>query len=556
MLCTLALLLLHLVRPWPIKVVVDQIILGQDWSLLPDALRGAENVHKLLYVSCAAVLVLAALAGWFGYQRSVMLATAGQRVVAKLRQELHDRLMRMSIGFHAKQRSGDLFVRLSGDAPMMRQLLVEGPMDFAQELLLTLGVLVMMAWLNPKIAVIAALVVPLVVVILLVFGNRLRLAAKRQRKKEGQIGTAIAESLGSVALIQAYSLEDEAAERFARRNKKSLKAGVAATRLESKISGWTEVALSIGTAVTLLIGVFEVRAGALSPGELLVLVSYVRALYKPIRRSVTRGSGMVKSGACGQRILELLETDASLPVRPEAERLDRPKGSLSFERVTFAYEGEHLALDEVSLQIAAGETVAIVGPNGSGKSTLADLIPRLRDVRSGAVRIDGRDVRDVELDSLRRSVAIVFQDTVLFDGSLLDNVRLGRSGATDAEAEDAARRAGLLSASAGLRDGLHTIVGERGQSLSGGQRQRIALARALLRDAAIVILDEPTAALDSTGERLLTEHMLASLRGRTVLLITHNTALLDSVDRTIELRSGRIVATYTGDSMTAPGAVR
>ena len=539
---TAAVVLLGIVRPWPIKVVVDQVILGQEWDAIPA--WASASPTRLLALCAGLVLLLAALAGIANYVKTIALATVGQRVVAQLRDDLHHRLLRLSLAYHDKQSSGDLLVRLSGDTIMMRQLLVEGIFAFGQEVAMVAGVLTVIAWLDWQLALVAGVIVPIVVTLMVFFGRRLRAVSRRQRGKEGLIGASIQESLGSVEVIQAYGLEDEAQARFAKRNRKSLKAGLRGARLEGSLSGWTELALAAGTAATLWIGTLRVLAGQLSPGEMLVLLSYVRSLYKPLRRAVTRSSRLYKSLACGERVLEVLAADASLPLDPEPIVLGNARGSVQLDAVQFAYDPKRRVFDELSLELEAGEVVAIVGDNGSGKSTLAGFLARLRDVDGGSVLIDGIDVRRLDLASLRSAVTVLFQDTVLFDATIRDNIRLGRPDASDEAVAHAAAVSGVVEYCRRLPDGLDTQIGERGHALSGGERKRLALARALLRDSRIVVLDEPTAALDAGSERRFVDELLTRLRGRTVILMTHNRSLLSEVDRVFELRRGRLTETH------------
>ncbi len=546
-----------LLQPVPIKIVIDQVILGHDADWLPGFLRGPDHRAALLAACCLAVLSLAGLTGLFGYIRTVSLAIAGQRVVAKLRVDLHRKLLQLPLAWHGQQRSGDLLVRLSGDTVMMRNLLVEGLFALGQELLMASGVLIVIAILEPMLALMAALVVPMVVTLMYFFGKRIRAAARKQRKKEGQIGTVISEALASIPVIQSYSLEEQAAERFQKQNKKSLKAGVAATRLESKMSGWTEVSIAIGIALTLWIGVDrgrpagagQVVPGYLSPGELILILSFVRRLYKPMRKAVLRSSRLFKSVACGERVLEVMDVVSDLPVAKDPTPLEEVRGKLSFENVSFAYDGKGKVLDGLDLVIEPGETVALFGPNGSGKSTLASFVPRLRDVEEGRVAIDDIDVRKLDLETLRRACAFVFQDTVLFDASLRENIRLGRPEASEAEVEDAAERAGVLAYAKGFDEGLETQVGERGIALSGGQRQRIALARAILRRAKIVILDEPTAALDAESAAQFAKDLMEGLAKCTVLLVSHDQELTSSVDRVVTLEKGKIRESRPGGAL-------
>ncbi len=299
--------------------------------------------------------------------------------------------------------------------------------------------------------------------------------------------------------------------------------------------------MAVGTGFTLLLGVERVRAGALTPGELLVVLSYVRAFYRPIRKGLNRSAAMVKAAAAGERVLELLDVQPDLPLPPAPVRPEAIRGSIELRGVTFAHDDRRPVLAGADLRIEAGEHVALVGENGAGKTSLAMLVPRLRDVQGGSVCIDGHDVRELDLAVLRRSIAIVFQETLLFDASLRDNLLASAPDAGEERLLEAARLAGVLDVAARLPEGLDTQVGERGAQLSGGERQRVAIARALLRDAAIVILDEPSSGLDAGSEQGLCNSVLTALRGRTVLLITHDAALAANADRVVTLRSGRIV---------------
>lgn len=549
--CTLLVVATNVAQPWPIKVVIDQVILGQRWTLLPDALSGTENATRLLFVCIAAVVGLAVLRGLFGYLQGVLLAGSGQRIVARLQQALHDRLLRLSLAYHSRQRSGDLLMRLSGDTSMVRQLLVDGLFSVGEEILLVVAVLGVLSYFDVRIAALAAIVVPAVLLLLLFFGKRLRQAARKQRKKEGEIGAAMSESLQAVAVIQAYGLEEHARSRFAKRSKKGLKAGLTSTRIEGKLGALTELALALGTAGTLLVGVHEVRSGNMSAGTLLVLSSYVRSLYRPLRQAVMRSTKLFKATACGERVLEVL--DEPLDVVTPKDPTSRPpaEGRLRFEGVSFGYASGHSVLEDVTFEVRPGEKVALLGPNGAGKSTLCSLVPRLRDAQRGRVLVEGVDVRQHELTDLRRRIAIVFQDAVLFDGTLEHNVRLGREDASDAEVRAAAERAGLLRADAGLPQGLSTEVGERGTALSGGQRQRVALARALLRDAAILIFDEPTTALDHATRARFVKEALRALDGKTMLVVTHDLEIARELDRVVRLENGVIVEDRTRAELEA-----
>ena len=532
----------ELLRPWPIKLVLDQVILGQPLNGLPQLLSGEDGRTLLLWASCAALLVIAALGGVAQYVRTIIVARAGNRMVAHIRSDLHDRIVRMSLSYHSRQRKGDLLVRLTGDAAMLSTLLIEGVMLLAQELLLMFGIAVVALTLNPRMTLVALLTMPIVTGVVLHYGGRLRSAAQRQRRKEGAIATSAAESLLAVPEIQAYGLEQRAGEFFEKQARKSGKAAVAAARLEGQMARATDVAIAVGTAVVLLVGADQVLRGQLSPGGMLVFVSYIRTMFKPMRKISARSAKLLKASAGGERLMEILDLDSDIHEPEQPIQLPAVRGDVRFSRVSYSYDHDGPeVLADVDLHILPGECVAVLGPNGAGKSTLISLLARLRDPRTGSVLVDGHDVRSMRLSDLRRQVALVFQRTVLFDGTIEDNVRMGRPDATDAEVATALEQSGVSEFAAELPNGVGTSVGEIGDSLSGGQRQRVALARALLRDARVLIFDEPTTGLDPSAVAKLRDQVLPSLSDRTVLLVTHDRRLALTADRAIVLSRGTVV---------------
>lgn len=534
---TLLAVAVELAKPWPLKVVVDQILLGQPWPVLPDAWRDPETLTTL---AIAATVLLAVLGAAANARCNLWLADAGQRAVGKVRRDALDAVLRQSLTFHEQNRAGDLLVRLCGDAQSLRTLLVEGLFSIGREALLLSGTLVVLLLLDWRLALAAMLVLPVIGLLLAVFSVRLRTAARKQRKKEGQLATAAHEVLAAVPVVQAYGLEDVAARTFVKSNRRSARAGLQATRLEGRLGLATDTALGIGTAFVLLLGIDRVRAQALSPGELLVVLTCVRGFYRPIRKGLGRSAAMTKAAAAGERVLELLEAPDTLRCPATPTPLSRVRGEVTFAGIGFRQPDGREVLRGVDLTLRAGEHVALVGGNGAGKTTLASMLPRLRDPATGAVLLDGIDVRALDPAVLRRQIAMVFQDTILFDATLFENVQLGRPGAAAAEVHEAVRLAGVADIAARFPDGLQTPVGERGAQLSGGERQRVALARALLRAAAVYVFDEPSTGLDADAEARLCDRLLAHLRGRTVLLITHNPRLLAAVDRVVCLQDGRL----------------
>jgi len=544
---TLASVAFQLLGPWPLKVVIDQVILGEPWAFLPAPLAGPENRVRLLWICVAALLAFAIGRGVAGYLFTVTVAKTGNRVIAKLRGDVHAHLIRLSLSFHDRQKRGDLLVRLTGDAAMMKTLLVEGIFLLGQELLTLVGILAIMLVLNPPLALVAGTVVPVVILVVLRLGRRLKAAAKRQRRKEGEIAATAAETLDGVAVIQAFGLESKAEEFFDAQARKSRRAGVAAARLEGAMARSTEIAIAFGTALVVLMGTGQVLNGRLTPGALVLLISYVRQFHKPLRRSATATAKLLKSAAGAERLLEVLQAQPDVAVPPLPIAPPAPRGAVRFTGVRYAYRSTApTVLHDLDLSVRPGEHVALLGSNGAGKSTLVSLLPRLRDARGGKVALDGVDIRAYDPVELRGRIGYVFQRAILFEGSIEENVALGDRTASPEQVQRAMDRSGVTTFAEQLPEGIHTPVGELGRSLSGGQRQRIALARALLRDPAVLILDEPTAALDPDAVAAFRRDLLPTLEGRTVLLVTHDLTLAARFPRGVVLQRGRVVVDGTG----------
>ena len=529
---------IELAKPWPLKLVVDQVLGGQDWALLPAALRG--DATALTTAAIAATILLALCGGLAALGRDLLLAEAGQRAVTRVRSEALTAVLSQSMAVHVRHRAGDLLVRLCADAQQLRTLLVDGLFAAGREAALLLGALAVLAAIEWHLALGAVLVLPVIALFSAFASIRLRTAARKQRKKEGQLATSAHATLNAIPVIQAYGLEQIAAATFGKQNRRSARAGRAATRIEGKLGLATDLALALGTSFVLWLGIARVQAGALTAGELLVALAYVRSFYRPIRKGIGRSAALVKAAAAGERVLELLAADGSLPLAARPRSLGKVRGAVELRDVHFHHDGRAV-LAGVDCTIEPGEHVALLGGNGAGKTTLATLLPRLRDPSRGALLLDGIDVRELALPELRAAVAVVFQESVLFAGTLRDNVRLGRPDASEADVAAACELAGVDTIAARLQNGMDTEVGERGGELSGGERQRVAIARALVRDAAVYVFDEPSTGLDAEAEAALSTRVLRHLRDRTVLLVTHNERLARAADRTVLLQHGRTI---------------
>ncbi len=540
-LAMIAVAVAEVLRPWPLKVVFDGILLPQPQ---PDPVTGWMIAtfgagDGLLAASAGAILAIALVAGAAGFAQAYLIAAVGQKVVAEIRLDLYRHVQRLSHSFHDTASSGDIISRLTGDVRMMRDLLIDAAVFFAARTLVIGLTVAVMAWLDWRLTLAALAILPALWLVARHFGTRIRGAARRQRRKEGKIAVVMTEGISAINVVKGFAREAHEEERFARQNNSSAEAGVVTTKLAANMDRVTQVLLALGTALVLWYGVMRVRGGAISPGDLLVFTAYLATLYKPVRKMAAMMARVAKATASGERLLEIFDLAPDVAERPDAVAAPRFEGRVKVDDVTFAYPGGAPVLRGASLEVRPGEVVALVGPSGAGKSTVARLLMRFYDPAAGSVRIDGRDLRDFTLDSLRNNISVVLQDSVLFGTTVRDNIAYGRLDATEEEIVAAARAAEADGFVRALPDGYETVLGERGETLSGGQRQRIAIARAILRDAPILILDEPLTGLDGATAQSLLAGLCRAAAGRTTLLVAHDALSLSLADRAVELRDGR-----------------
>lgn len=534
--------LAEIARPWPLKVVFDGLLIPQAepdpvTAWLIERLGAGDG---LLAAAAAALLVFAILGGAAGFAQAYLIAAVGQKVVAAIRLDLYRHVQRLSHSFHDSASSGDIIARLTGDVRMMRDLLIDAVVFFAARILVVAATVAVMLWMDWRLTIAALAILPALWLVTRRFGALIKGAARKQRRKEGKIAVVMTEGISAINVVKGFAREAYEEERFSRQNASSAEAGVRATRLAAHMDRITQVLLALGTAVVLWYGVTRVRAGAISPGDLLVFTAYLASLYKPVRKMAAMTARVAKASASGERLLEILELVPEVTDAPNAEAAPRLRGEIEFADIRFAYADGAPVLQGASLSISPGETVALVGESGAGKSSLAKLLMRFYDPAVGEVRIDGRDIREFTIDSLRGNIAVVLQETVLFAATVSENIAYGRDGATEEEIVAAARAAGADGFIRALPLGYHTVLGERGETLSGGQRQRVAIARAMLRDAPILILDEPLTGLDRATAKSLVAELKQAAQGRATLLIAHDPLSLELADRICRLEAGRI----------------
>ncbi len=535
--------LFEVLKPWPLKIVFDYVLSSSTKRQHVPFIGDLRDAAPLVIVqwSCIALLAISLVAAVCSYCEAYFTAAAGQRVAYRIRKDVLTRLHELPLSFHARRRSGDLLMRLTGDVELVKSFLVPGTiMGVGRAVLMTVMFLAMIS-LDVTLTLCVIAVAPLLSLLFVRFSLRIREASRRQRQREGDFASSTSESIASVSLVQAYAAESAEVNRILRSSRRSLRAGLQATKLEATLVGLTDVLIAAGTVLVLWVGTMRVLNGYLTPGDVLVFAAYLRGVYKPVRKLTSLAAQSAKATAGGERLVEILRAHAPADP-PDAIVPSRLDGALQFEHVTFGYTDETDVLHDISLTIPAGSRVALVGPSGAGKSSLVSLIPRLHDPRAGRILLDGRPLTDYARGPLRERIAVVFQDSLLLGLTVRENIAFGRDDISDADIERAARLARIHDRIARLPNGYDTVLDERGASLSGGEKRRVAIARALVRDASILILDEPTTGADLALELDLTRTLLEQSRGRTAIIINHRFRLIDQTDIVVLIRDGRVRA--------------
>ena len=528
----------RLLEPWPLKFVLDDVIVR---SKAGDADSTGLDPAVVLAICAVAVVAVAALRALTCYLRRVGFALAGSRVLAQCRAELFAHLQRLSLSYHTKKRSGDLLTRIIGDIGQLREVAITAVMPMAAHMLTLLAMLVIMLLMDWRLALIGLAIVPLFALSTRRLGRRIRQVARKQRQRKGEMGATAAEAIGAIKTVQTLSLEDIHQQAFAAKNKSDLREGVRAKRLTARLIGTTDVLIGLATAAVLWWGTRMVLDEALTVGELWVFLAYLKSAFRPMRNMAKYSGRIAKASASAERILEVLDTTPLIRNRPDAVPAPAAIESVRFEGVTFAYEPDHPAVAGFDLEVRRGQVVVLAGPSGAGKSTVVSLLLRLYDPQEGRVLIDGRDAREYTFESLRLRMAVVPQENVLFAVSVRDNIGYGAPGATEEQVVAAARLARAHKFITKMPQGYDTAVGERGSTVSEGQRQRIAIARAAIREAPILVLDEPTASLDNQNNRAIRQALRDLAGDRITFIIAHDLSTVHDDNLVVYLDHGRIV---------------
>jgi ATP-binding cassette subfamily B protein len=535
--------ILQSLEAWPLKYVFDALARSTH---RPGRLPHIPFLHdlskgRLILVAAAAIVIITGLRVLADYASSLGFATLGNRVLARVRHDVYCHLQRLPLSFHTKSRGGDLVLRVISDVNQFKNAVIDGALPLAAHLFILLLMVGVMVWLSWKLALVVLAMLPLFSLFTLRLTRRVQQAAKAQRKREGAMAAVAAESMTAIHVVQAFSLEDHFAREFGRQNLESQKQDIKALRGSAALKRAVGFLIAACTAAVVCYGARLVLAGELTPGELLIFLAYMRGTFRPVQEFARVSSRLAKATAAAERVLDLLEQTPEIRDLPGTAAAPPLRGAVRFERVGFAYHAGHKVLDGVDFEVAPGQRVALVGPSGMGKSTLVSLLLRLYDPVEGRILIDGRDIREYTLASLRRQISVVLQDTVLFATSVRDNIGYGAPGATPEAVAEAARLANADTFIAALPQGYDTVLGERGVTLSGGQRQRIAIARAALRQAPILILDEPTTGLDEESQQAVVEALERLARDRTTFVIAHDLELATHADLILYLEHGQVL---------------
>ena len=542
---------LQWVAPLPLKLIFDNVLSNHR---LPRVLAWLPASHTArLYAFSGAMVVIAVLLGLTAYGANALLAGAGQRVVYDLRCRLFRHLESQSARFHQSRPVGDLLSRLGGDVQAMQSVVVNVLPVAAENSLTVAGMIVIMVVLDWQFSLLALALLPGLYGVIRHYMSAIKTAQRGARRNEGLATAAAQQTLVALPVVQAFGTEDTEADRYAALAQQGLSANRRSVLLQSRFTPLVTVLMTLSTALVMFFGARQVMGGRLTAGDLLVFSAYFRGMYSPARQ-LSKLAGMMGRGhASAERVTELLATQDHVPQRLHARSPRYVGGSIAFDHVSFSHTGSDLVLDDICLTVAAGHQHALVGATGSGKSTLVRLVARFADPDAGSVLLDGVDLRDLELDWLRRQMAFVPQEMALLRPTVWENIAYGSPRASRADAVAAARTVGVHAVLADLRDGYDTEVGERGGGLSGGQRQCVAMARAMVRDAPILLLDEPTTGLDGATESVVIEALSRLCEGRTTLMVSHQLNAVYGADAITVLAQGRIVEQGTHADLLEAG---
>ncbi len=546
-----------LLEPWPLKIVFDYVF---GSKAMPEWLAGAvawlgNDKLAILNFAVLTVLGIAIFGAVSSYFENVLTTTVGQWVMHDLRRVVYHHIQRLSLSFHDQKRTGDLISRVTSDIDAIQSLISNALLGMLVNVLTLVGMILVMLYLSWTFTLIALVVAPALFFVVYRFTRRIKNAARAMRQKEGEVVNVLEEVLSSIRVVKAFAREDYEQKRFEQESLASVETTLQARSLKAKLAPLVEVIVAAGTCLVLWYGARLVMTGDLTAGELLVFLLYLGKMYKPMRELSKMTDTISKATVGWERIREILETDMQVRDVRGARPAPRFKGKIDFDHVNFSYDGSRAILDDIGLHIEPGQLAALVGPTGAGKTTIVSLLPRFYDVSSGIIRIDDQDIRRFKIKSLRQQISFVLQESLLFRATVWENIAYGKPEANRHEIIRAAELANASEFIEEMPDSYGTMIGERGVTLSGGQRQRIAIARAIIRNAPILVLDEPSTGLDPAAEQLVFEALTNLMEGRTSIVIAHRLATVRRADVIFVVDAGRIVERGTHEELLAQGGL-
>jgi len=548
----------NLLQPWPLKIVLDNVLKSREihgWLNSFILSVAGQDRLAILRFAALAVLGIALVDALCSYTEKYVTTSVGQWVMHDLRLMLYHRIQRLSLAYHDEKQTGDLLSRVTSDIDAIQSFIASGLLTALVNGMTLVGMVGVMFYINWRFTLIALSVAPVLFGVVFTYTRRIKKASREVRKKEGEIVSVIQEVFSSIRVVKAFAREDYEERRLEEESLEGVEIALRARGLKAKLAPIVDIIVAIGTAMVLWFGARMALTGTLSAGSLILFIWYLGKMYKPMQELSKMTDAYSKASVGYERIREVLDTEREVKDLPGARRAPFFKGYIEFERVNFSYTPETPILKDVSFKIETGQVAALVGPTGAGKTTIIGLIPRFYDPTSGVVKIDGADVRQFRQKSLRQQISLVLQETLLFHGPIWNNIAYGKPNASRGEIFRAAELANAHEFIEKMPDGYNTIVGERGVTLSGGQRQRIAIARAIIRDTPILILDEPSSGLDAASEKLVFEALDRLMQNRTTIVIAHRLSTIRRANVIYAVKDGEIVEHGTHDELIKTGGV-
>ncbi len=537
MFCTIMAAAGNLYIPWIIKDMIDEVL--------------ADKNGTMLNWIAAGIIAIFVVRGLFWYGQNYLMSYVGQSVIIDIRAAVFKKLQRLSVSFYDKNKTGTIMSYVTNDVNALQSAMVENTIEMITEGFILIGSVVAMIYLDWRLTLFTVCTFPVVLWFMEFFGKKIRKTGGRIQECTADITSVLQESVASARVIKSFVREDYEVDRFDVENRANFRANMKNAQLMATLTPVVELVAAIGVTMIIWYGGNNVINGTITAGSLVAFLTYAVNISNPIKR-LTRVIGNIqKALAAAQRVFMIIDMPEEIAESRDAKQLPEVSGKVEFQNVSFAYDDKGNVITDLSFSVKPGEVIAIVGPSGAGKSTIANLLPRFYDVNKGDIKIDGHSVREVTLDSLREQVGIVPQETMLFNGSVYNNILYGRLDATKEEIEAAAKAANAHDFIMQLTDGYETKLGDRGVNLSGGQRQRIAIARAILKNPRILILDEATSALDTESERVVQEALDRLMVGRTSFVIAHRLSTVKNADKILVLEKGNLVESGTHDELLA-----